>query len=288
MSPTNGKTPVQLKVPEWLGPGALIGVVSVLAYLFAFTFEAGYAAAFHIPLNLIRVDIHNVFLAAGALLTLAIIMFGIADAVTSFIPKNGHLIIQLLKPHIPLALFYIAIFMLTTGTQMSLSAIRIICITGIGIFLMSFVFPVLSMRSEKRLKDRLAAQDKHDSQFSGISYELFRRYGWEMRLVFWSGYFLILVGVGGMSTAYKQRDFLVHGEDAGCAVLRVYDNLAVCAEFNKDSGEVLPFFTFLDLPGEASFEMKRIGPLEPVPIVTPTPTVTPAPTPTPSVTPTQE
>jgi hypothetical protein len=259
----------------------------VVAYLFAFIFEAGYAAVFGIPVQFITLGLTNVFVVGGSLLLITLTLLIIADLATMALRQSENPIYRRLSTLAPLFFASLGLFLLEVGTPLQSALIGLLA-GWLFILLIQFVFPILSQRGESTYHDKLLAQELHDARMGGLLRNIARRYGGVYQLIYFLALVLFVTYYAGQADAFRERTFLVTESVPESVVLRIYGDEMICAPFDRSTRTVEPRFTLLRLSANSipSLRREQIGPLTlgeitatpsvPTNINTPVPTLVPS------------
>ena len=257
MESNNGKRTSETLSKKPLAEGYVLLLLSVGAYAATFAFEMGYCAHFQVPLELISIDTIN-FLQFGVVAALvAYYGFIIANYAVTILScesvkkcKHSGPIQSLVSLGAP-ALLAIA----ATRGDLKVS----IVVVAVAI---SFTLAEILERSVKRRHPEAKDDDNGFPLIRRAAESLGRR-GYTTAVI--AVGFVILSYFIGVSRASQQVEFLVCGDKPPLAVLRVYGDSIICASFNPTNRVVEPRFVFLEKKGsiERSFELKKIGPLQP-------------------------
>jgi prepilin signal peptidase PulO-like enzyme (type II secretory pathway) len=265
-----------------LSEGIILAAVPVVAYLFAFVFEAGYATVFGIPIQFITLGLTNVFVVGGSLLLVTLILLIIADLATMVLRQSENPIYRRLSTLAPLLFASFGLLLLEVGTPLR-SALIGLLVGWLLIIFFQFVFPILSQRGESTYHNKLLAQELHDARMGGLFSSIARRYGGVYQLIYFLAIALFVTYYAGQADAFRERTFLVTESVPECVVLRIYGDEMVCAPFDRSTRKVEPRFTLLRLSANPipSLRREQVGPLILGEIIaTPSPTNTSTPVPT--------
>jgi hypothetical protein len=245
---------------SYISEALLIAAVPPIAYLFAFTFEAGYAYVFSIPLELISITLTSVFLAGGAILLIGLFLLIFLDFISMLLPDAPGPVGRVIATLVPLFLATLAYVFYTLGTPHS-SSLPGLAVGWLVILFLQFAFPLITQRNKTSYPEKLAAQAELET--SSILRSLARRFPQPYLLAYYMGLALCVIFYAGQSNAFRQRDFLVARTNPECIVLRVYGDRAICAAFDATAHRVYTEFTLMRLAETApqEFTVKSIGPV---------------------------
>jgi len=147
---------------NWINESLIIAFFPLFAYLLAFCHEAGFTSIFGIPKEFIIIDLATVFIVAGALLSISIVLFSFLYFITFNIKWNSinqnpfyRSIIKSLFFIIP-CIIYIVIY-----GRLWREWIYIVIFVLVMLFL-EFGFPLFTQRNKDSYYEKLEAQEKYD------------------------------------------------------------------------------------------------------------------------------
>lgn len=249
---------------RYLTESLILAALPVLAYLITFSYQAGYASYFGIPLQVITINLTTIIISFFAIVTSLAFVYSISNAVWMFTPKaNDPVSISIRR----VVLVSLIGFIIMVPFLPSLIA-WVLYGSFISIVLaLEFLFPFLSQRSKAQYPEKLAAQNEieHEAGKHMLWYEVDKRVGrWLITSVI---YACIALGVSfgvGMQRAEKNSSYYI-SKDNG-VVLAIYDDLAVLSQYDSKtqtlSGELL-----FEKVGEGSakiLRLEKIGQLKPL------------------------
>jgi hypothetical protein len=241
---------------RWLSDGLVIAFSPILASLFAFVYESGYASYFNIPQSFISISLTSVFVVAGALLAIFMMLFGLTSLVLSCFPPVLTPIHRRILCVLPVLLLCIGFVVLFDRWQ-DWIVYAAPCIVMVAYL---FLVPLLGRRSVPTYSAKLAAQLQSESRVSFYD-TLFhdKRAGLIVGLIIFG---LLLTNAAGKAAAMKQRQFLVIAGKPEIVVLRVYGDNLICAPLLRDSKQIVSEFSILkEQDPTLRLRLENVGPL---------------------------
>lgn len=243
--------------------GILLAIVPVAAYSLTFAFEAGYFKYFGIPLNLIQINSQIVFIAIASLSFVLFTIFLVANFISIYWPSHRALqikLIRLLLVTIPLIWFFLIHGRMLRHWEVFVGIVGLVV-------LVEFVLPIFKFRNKKSYLEKLSESEisANKEPSKHLCSRLFNYLG-----TFGTA-FVIAVLMGsfmsydlGQAQATAQKEYLTVGESSNIVVLQVYNDMFICAPFNRDTKEIAPKFFFKKLGEDPNlmFVREKIGPLK--------------------------
>ncbi len=248
-----------------ISEAGILALVSTAGYAVAFSFEAGYANALGIPLEVIDVRVSTVFLAVfGLLITvLALVsyvdpLFGVLRRVASA-PPSVHRVLTWWV----FAGFFLYIF------RPSHPLPRGIALLAGLLTAFELLLPLLTHRSVPGYVAKLRASDQDAANiptFSRIATEaLLGRFGSGLVAAF--VLFLLTAALSyayGMAQASRRDTFWVRQSSPKFVLLRVYGPNAVIAQFDREKKMLLPNYLVVPFADPTTrYHREKIGRLTP-------------------------
>jgi hypothetical protein len=242
------------------GDAVLIFLLTCATYLTVYIFEAGYCHYFRVPLYLIKLEISTALLFAAIawfllwfLLNFAFVYVSIKDF---FQRRKNPILRRVLLANGPFIAAGLFLWMFTGRFGFLLGTLLPACLVSLLLF---------QGKPEETLRqfDEVAARTKA-YPFGSIS--RLRELGllWLVQIGIWAsiwafGWFAI-----GDTFAKNQKEFLVTNVSMPSAVLRLYGDQFICAQFDRATKVCSHKFTiFKGSDGDREFELQQIGPLTP-------------------------
>ena len=236
--------------------------------MIAYSYEAGVADVFGIPLGLISLNLTVVLTAIGALAAISIPFLFVLHLAYPFlgalVSKNTALYRILFR--------YVCFLLLLGALWLPLRSLRhVIALVAFGVplgILWELVFPLFAQRSKKTYGEKLQAQEnlEHSVRFGGDALmQMVYSYtglGGLVALVC-TVVALFVAHYAGTDQASTQRDFYVLSKPSNAVVLRVYGDHLICSTFDHH-GRILRGELFVLTAGEdsgLSLRLARVGPL---------------------------
>ena len=136
------------------------------------------------------------------------------------------------------------------------------------IAVLEFILPIFTDRDKDSYYDKLKGDEMRESTPRSLT--LLGRINTQLGGNKFATAFLLILGImfardAGHSNALRKKEFLVYGISSDIAVLRIYDDLMICAQFDKVTKEVKSKFVFRRVADEPNlmFINESIGPLKP-------------------------
>ena len=233
-------------------PVALAGIPA-LGILFAYWYELGYASAFGIPIELVKVDNLDIVRIWIPMAGIAAIV-GIGPMYLLFVPAEQADRAWRLLPVFVLAGFYTLFVTLFAPDSLAWSI-------GGGI-----VFLVVVVGALRGIPRPTNSGRRRDIILDAVLKER-TIFQWIVVLVLVAG-FTAAVFASGLTSARDKTNYMIFGPPINVVVLRVYDDYAVAAYVQKatnDNGyEITGEFTVIPVQdfGQAPVSTRRVGPLQ--------------------------
>ena len=264
MSTSEGDHPDQaFGLPE----GFVLAAIPVIAYLFAFVFEAGFARVFDYPLAFLTPDLTTIFLTGGSLLLIGVFLFLLADLISPVLfraPDDP--IAKKISRLLPMALASIAGLLFAMGTPL-MSGVTGYGIAWAMILLTELVLPLLAHRSLLSYREKLQAQMELEAKRRSLLTTISSRLGGPYNLAYYLLLALFVTYQAGQSSAYRQREFLVSTVEPRMIVLKVFGDRAILAPLDHNQHIMDRTYTIMNLSDEApvGFRLERLAPLPQAP-----------------------
>lgn len=243
--------------------GILLAILPVAAYSLAFAFEAGYFNYFGIPMNLVQINLKIVLIVIASISGALFTIFMFANVISIFWPTHSALQIKFIRLFIVI-MPYLWKF-LVYGRMIRYWEIAVGFI-GFTVFY-EFVWPMFQFRNKKSYLDKLSENEisENKERSKHLIGRLFNSLG-----TFGSAFVIaLLLGSfmsydAGEAKATTQKEYLTVGESSNIVVLRVYDDMVICAPFNRDAKEIASKFIFRKLGDDPKlmYVRENIGPLK--------------------------
>ena len=161
MSNTDKKKTEKQTTKNWFSEGFIIASSPIVAYMFTFAYEAGFARVFGIPLEFITLNLKRVFIVASVLLTIVGLLFWLANLIFMVSPKETNPIYRgFIRLSLPVLLFVVFIFLFGPVWQ---EWIVLVIVLAIMIWV-EFGFPLITQRHKGSYREKLEAQEKVEEQ----------------------------------------------------------------------------------------------------------------------------
>lgn len=229
----------------------IIAAIPAMGYLFAYSYQAGYAQAFGIPPELIRLSILDVVRVWFPVVGLIVMALGAGGVFLLFLPlealrRAARLIATTLGAGI------VAAFLVTISAEWKVWVVFVV-LTAVVLFV-----PLVFSKRHRKPK-------KQESNRQPMVIDYVMPWIWAVVIVV---VFAVWSGVIGWSYATHRTDFMVLSGQPPLVVLQVYDDVLVTAPYTPASdgktGEVLESFTIykMDALPTRPVLYLEIGPLK--------------------------
>jgi len=246
-----------------LSEGIIIAIASVAAYTLTFLYEVGFLSAFEIPINLIRINLDTVLIAISSIFGFMLIIFAIANFLVMLLPESKFIQTKIIRISIILLPFLWKIFVYK---QLGKYLIHLIIAIAIMVFL-EFIVPIFQFRKKESYSEKLVADEmveyepRSRSTLLGRIRVVLGPFGY----VFFIALFITagLVYEAGRVKALTKEYFLVLGESSNIVVLRTYNDLLICAPFNRKTKEIEQKLIFKKIVDNTDviYVREKVGPL---------------------------
>jgi hypothetical protein len=202
----------------------LIGGVPALGYAVAYVYELGYCGVYHIPSDLIRLDLTAILLPIAASL-IGLAMFAWFFFATLTIPLY-------INPTLQKILLSIFLFICLFGLSLRYFTTEEAAQTAIA-FLVFLVLLFAGPPLLRRLPTRRRRQDIPLARLLANRYFQYTLIGiCVVGLIFASGY------LGGRAEAFQKEVFYVPSSNRDLVVLKIYGDNIICGELVRESDKV--------------------------------------------------
>lgn len=245
----------------WIWQGIVVAASPVIGYGLAFLYELGFCGVFKIPTEFITLDLTSVFIAAGSLVGILWILYGIVDLFLILAPPRQSPLFRELASLLAISLLPLGLLLLWWGLWERL--IWVACVFLIFV-LFQFVFPLLTQRGKGSYMEKLQAQRKRDSEDMGVVEHLMLIIERRVFLTILAVIILLLLSyIAGETKAVKQDEFLVPSTYPQAVVLRIYGENMICAPFDSEEKEIQKSFFIIRMTDEPRpiLQLQKIGPL---------------------------
>jgi hypothetical protein len=240
----------------WLTIGVLAAFIPFAGYVTAFLYELGFVSHFKIPVQFITLDWTTVLIAGVVVFGILFLVLLAVNLISpSFLPIKNAVRVALFRT-IMSAVAVIPMALLVQGW------FRVV-VLAIPLFwaFIEFAFPYIVYRGKGTYMERLElAQRKYPSRDHSLVGRIPNRVFWLLVLLLWISWLAFSMG---LSSASRQKEFLVVNTSPEAVVLRPYHDHLVCAYFDRESREVDRSFFVLDTASGSEIILTReqVGPL---------------------------
>jgi hypothetical protein len=250
---------------SWVTEGLIIAAAPIVGYLFAFSFELGYAQYFKIPWELINIGLSQImFFMLGAYVVCGILFFHI-EMPSMLIPAKYSMLRSKLKQLTPLLMFVTGYFIIGGWSK----ALPLIIFIAVFILFPFFVLPILTERDKKGYSAKLEAAEEKDwkrmERDKTFSIYLINLFGHKNLLMIINLFIaLSLVNMSGEIYASRQLTFSVLKDNPEKVILRIYGDNLISSLFDRQKKEVTPAFFVYKLTTDKAQNISQeiVGPLK--------------------------
>ncbi len=263
---------------KWLTDSILIAIMPVLAYLFAFVSEIGYATYFGIPFEFVAVNQATFFIVGGSLLGLILVWFLIIRLIlllkksnllwkASNEKKQMLLLVMRLCWPMPIVLSYLLLdlnyHLPFWSFLLSLWPIIVAILICWGVVAL-FEFMVISQKHPEKtsFREKLALQESGELGFDIFVIHNIKVDFLIVLFIFWLG---TIPYMNSYIQASLQKEFLLFriAPNNELVVLRIYGDNLICAPFDRIGHNVETKFMNLKTTDiKTMLSLEQIGPLK--------------------------
>jgi len=252
------------KVNGWLSGTIIVAVGTVLAYLFTYRYETGYADVFGIPYEFISIDLAMALRIAILIIGLLWTIYPVANLIAIFLPKNDHPMYNALIYYSVIACYTILIMLLFRNLWKEWLPY---VIGFIIILIIELVWPLLTIRGKKSYTEKFIESQEHEAPgfFRSLPGRFFMKIGIRGFWLIWGlVMFYSIIYKAGESSALHKKDFYLYGDKSQYAVVAIYDDVLIFANYDVTAKEIYNKYMITKL-GENPISLtlrKNIGPLK--------------------------
>lgn len=221
------------KISKFLSEGLIIAGITLFSYLVAFSYQAGYASYFQIPLQFITISITTIFISFAYVLGIAVGAYYIFSLIWIFTPKDNDPVSFSIRKLVIVFIFELFIFIPFTKFNWT-TVILFFSILIIFIFF-EFIFPLITQRkSDNTYAEKLIAQEEIEIYFqkNTLVSEIDKRFGrWFVTSLL---YVLLALGYSyavGYNKAESKEYFYVTDKDT--VILAIYNDLLITSKYDR-------------------------------------------------------
>jgi hypothetical protein len=240
----------------------LLAVVPAIAYYFSYTYERGYFQAFGLPLDMVRVELTTILSFTAAILTLAIFMFNISNAIIPYFGdeenRSSQPLIKYIWSRMPvlfLAFIYIYIYDFRNTGWIYFGAILLL------IILIDILPVLLSRKKEVSFLEQLNIDIFSGYKGKHLVTTIRKKYGVS------AIYFLVCIILGngishsmGEAEATRKTKFLVPFTNKELLVAKIVEDKALCISIDNLTGKIKSGFVIINISqnNEIAFDVKNV------------------------------
>jgi phage shock protein PspC (stress-responsive transcriptional regulator) len=250
------------------GPGISdamwVAALSAATYAVAFSYEAGYARYFHVPVNLISISPTLLLKVGGALMVVMIPLYILIMLIWPLLPRSDTAPAKLIKRVAQDVIFII--FILTPYLIHGDYWLLFLGLIGFIIFF-EVIIPLIVHRKIPTFEKKFSEQNKINREFAehSVVWAMVMRFGRApvMFLLILSLATSFANGLGG-EEAKKQTEFMLVKGDPNIVMLALYDNLFVTQSFDPRSKTLVGYLKVMRLGDGKDIELAPgdVGPLK--------------------------
>lgn len=246
----------------WIWQGIIVAASPVIGYGLAFVYELGFCQVFDIPTEFITLNLTSVFIAAGSLIGIVLILYWFAELFLMLVPARKPPLFRELVFLLILLLFNLGFIILWWGMW---ERVIYVIFTLIFFAMLLFVFPLITQKGKGSYIEKLQAQRKRDLETPMVIFESFvRLIGRKTFLIIFVLVCLVFFSyIAGDAKAIKQEEFLIPSTYPQAVVLRIYGENMICAPFDGEKKEIQKSFFIIRMTDEPRpmLQLQKIGPL---------------------------
>jgi hypothetical protein len=239
----------------------LLALVSAFAYFVAYLYERGFAEAFGIPPELIDLKWTTVFAAGfGVLLAISCVTFiSVVTKASRKLSDRSKRIVRTVTPYFVSVAIFLAVFGWSRASSLFLlMALTIASLESLKALVSLAVSAVRKRTSQSEAMTKEGAADELLAPLLGAP-------AWFVRLVLIMVGSLPIVMLSGRVKALDMRDFLVTANPTSQAVLRIYGDKIVTAQYDRAARTLIPVYHVLPLADTArTFTLERLPQVAPM------------------------
>ena len=213
-----------------------------VGYVLAFIYECGFCNVFYIPVYLISVSFINMFIALSCIVG---VFIGLLFFLVFFPPQIPDTVISRSLQKLCYPTLVLLISILLFGKDYKEWIVLLILVAFFSFS--EFIFPLLTQRKKQTYKEKLEAQEKVEMGIDTFLDYLAQKAGISGRI------FIIIVLLTiytsyavGRADAKRQVEFLIIDSTPQLVNLRCYNNMLICATFDKEKKQVFKNFYFIE------------------------------------------
>ena len=248
---------------RWLTEGIILALIPIAGYALCFAYQAGYAAFFHIPLELIEITIPQILIAIAWLAGIVFFTLLFFNAVYECLSARTkqHFIFKRIRNY-SFMFVMLFVFFCLFPLQWKQWIGFVICIPLL--LFMEFVPPLLLEKGKLTYKEKLKSywQWSSESSRKSLIAEIHDKYGADT-IGFVMGFAMLLSFSysAGEAVATHKAYYMVDHSKTNTVVVAIYNNKYVEAPFDPVAGKVSPDFTVCFITDkEFRFQVLKVGP----------------------------
>lgn len=244
--------------------GIFISIAMTAAYILVFSYQAGYAGVYDIPLELIDITLTQLLITATTSVAVVFFIVLIASDFWHIRRNSKHSLDYALR--VLFLLFMVGTLLIgyffNYDKKAWLSLIGLITVIAVW----SFVPPLIFQRGNITYKEKYETHRRQvvERDKASLAYAIAQRFGRYTLMILWL--FVGSVGLAGLAGRYSaqhQEQFYVLDRQHEQVVLRIYSPVIIAAPFNREKKQITSQLAIYALSQDIPLTMhkEKIGPL---------------------------
>ena len=241
-----------------------VAALSAATYAVAFSYEAGYARYFHVPVNLITISPTLLLKVGGALMVVMMPLYLLTMTIWPLLPRSDTALAKAVNLLVKDAIYIT--FMMSPYLIHGEYWLLYCGLIG-SIIIYELVIPLITQRKIPTLEMKLAEEDKisRDNAVRSIVWSLVMRFG-RVPIVFLVIFSMTasFANTLGSENAKKKTEFMLVKGDPNVVVLALYDDLFITQPFDSSSKMLVGYLKIMRLGDGKEIELAPgdVGPLK--------------------------
>lgn len=244
--------------------GLVVSLIMAGAYIFTFSYQAGYARVFNVPLELIDITLTQLLITATAIMAAWFMVVLSASQywnIRRYSESGIEYVLHLLFLMLVIGYFVIG-YLFKNDKYAWMTLLGLITL----LVLWLFIPPLIFQRDKASYREKFDAQMQRriENDKGSLSNDIEQRFGRHAVKLFWL--FIAFNGVAELAGEYHARHeekFYVLTGKKELVILRMYGSNIISAPFNRKTKQVQPELKIYTLSQNAPISMHKenIGPL---------------------------
>jgi hypothetical protein len=216
----------------WQFVVAILPIIGAIGYFMAYLYELGYCQVFHIPSELIQLQTTTIISSIGKVFLSFSALYGVIFIFVTYVSNSKNKKMDLVKNRFFIIGFILLVFIaFSLGYQIAFRQWYDLIPIVLYFTALLFLLPIFTQHDIKGYKNKLFAQDESDRNNIRPFDKIFKNLGFiTTAILIFSLPLLSLPYFCGQENAMTQKTFLVPSNDLNAAVLRIYNNEAICVQ----------------------------------------------------------